>query len=273
MPWLSEWAVAGALPALAVAFVVLAMLETHRPRDSGTAAGLRWVTNFALYIAVFVWSAVFAPDGLDRVLLNGWGSGPLAVLTRNANPWLTLILSLIMLDGLSYGLHRMQHLRLFWRFHAVHHADEEIDLTTGLRHHPGEAFGNAIVGGAVLAVLGLPVWTLAVYGMVVPIFDMWTHVNLSIPPALERALSTVIVTPGAHRVHHSDEPADFGTNFGGILTIWDRLFSTWRSPTSAPLRFGLGPAYPPGVLPALLGPFGYAPRRLEKTPQHLAGSD
>ncbi len=245
---------------MAVAFVVLAALETHRPRDRGTAAGWRWVTNFVLFGAVLGSIALFAHSRLRDLLLGGWDGGLLAILTRNASPWLVLLISLVVLDALSYALHRMQHRRPFWRFHAVHHADAEVDLTTGLRHHPGEVLANAAVGGVVLAVLGLPPWAVAAYGMLAPIFDMWTHVNVALPPALERVLATVIVTPGVHRIHHSDDPANFGSNFGGMFTIWDRVLKTWRPPTQAQLRFGLGAASPSGVVHSLLGPLGFRHR-------------
>ena len=255
MPGLSVWAAAWTVPAMAAAFVVLAALETHRPHNSDTGAGLRWVTNFCLFGSVLACAVVFAPHRLIGMMVGGWDGGPLATLARNANPWLVLAIDLILLDALSYALHRMQHLRPFWRFHAVHHTDEQVDLTTGLRHHPGEALVNTVIGGVVLTVLGLPPWAAAAYGMLAPIFDMWTHVNFALPPVLERVLSAVIVTPGVHRIHHSDDPADHGANFGGILTIWDRLFTTWRPPTEGKLRFGLGTAGSQGVLQALTAPF------------------
>lgn len=267
MPWLVEWAAAWTLPAMSAAFVVLAVLETHRPRDSATAAGLRWATNFCLFGAVFACVAAFDRYHLVGMALGGWDGGPLALLARSSNPWLVLIVSLILLDALSYVLHRMQHLRPFWRFHAVHHADEQVDLTTGLRHHPGEALVNAAIGGVVLTLLGLPPWAAAVYSMVAPIFDMWSHVNFALPPGLERVLSAVIVTPGVHRIHHSDDPADHGANFGGMLTVWDRICSTWRPPTQSRIRFGLGAAGPQGVFQSLIAPFRLPPRRVELTRQ------
>ena len=263
MPWLGEWAAQWTLPAMSAAFVIFAVIETHHPRDDATAAGHRWVTNFGLFGSVLVCAAVFAPHRLAGVFLAGWDGGPLALLSRNANPWLVLTVNLILLDALSYALHRLQHLRPFWRFHAVHHADEHVDLTTGLRHHPGEALVNAAVGAVVLTILGLPPWAAAAYGMLAPVFDMWTHVNFALPSKLERVLSAVIVTPGVHRIHHSDDPADYGANFGGILTVWDRIFRTWRPPTQARLRFGVGTPGRSGYFSALVAPFRSQQNRIE----------
>ena len=252
---------------MSAAFVLLAAGETHCPRDSGTAAGLRWTTNFCLFGAVLGCMAVFAPHRLAGLVFGGWSGGPLAVMAQHATPWLVLVVSLILLDALSYGLHRLQHIYPFWLFHAVHHADEQVDLTTGLRHHPGEALVNAAIGGIVLTLLGLPPWAAAAYGMLAPVFDMWTHVNVALPPRLERTLSAVIVTPGVHRIHHSEDPADYGANFGGILTIWDRVFSTWRPANQTRLRFGLGKAGPPGVFHALIAPFRLPNKQAEPARQ------
>lgn len=261
------WAAAWTFPAMSVAFVVLAAMETHRPRDRGTTAGMRWMTNFCLFGAGISCVAVLAPHRLAVLLFGGWNGGPLAVLPQYANPWLVLAVDLILLDALSYALHRLQHLHPFWRFHAVHHADEQVDLTTGLRHHPGEALVNVALGGIVLLLLGLPPWAAAAYGLLAPVFDMWTHVNFALSPRLERMLSAVIVTPGVHRIHHSDDAADYGTNFGGILTIWDRIFSTWRPPTQARLRFGVGTAGSLGILHALIDPFRLPQKQVEPARQ------
>lgn len=156
-----SWTAAAGL----AAFLVLAVLETHRPWDVGTAAGSRWVTNLVLYGAVVGLLALVAPQHWAGVILEGWDSGPLAWVAGHCGAWAVLAAGLLLMDALAYGLHRMQHLRLFWPLHAIHHADAQVDVTTGLRHHPGEALVNGLVGAALLAVLGLPPWVATVYGL------------------------------------------------------------------------------------------------------------
>ncbi len=246
-----SWTAAAGL----AAFLVLAVLETHRPWDVGTAAGSRWVTNLVLYGAVVGLLALVAPQHWAGVILEGWDSGPLAWVAGHCGAWAVLAAGLLLMDALAYGLHRMQHLRLFWPLHAIHHADAQVDVTTGLRHHPGEALVNGLVGAALLAVLGLPPWVATVYGLAAIVWDVWSHANVALPPRLERTLSALVVTPGLHRIHHSQDPAHFGTNFGGVLTLWDRLFGTWRPQSAEALRFGVPGAGTQGLAQSLAAPF------------------
>ncbi|OWY62718.1 hypothetical protein B7486_56930 [cyanobacterium TDX16] len=64
--------------------------------------------------------------------------------------------------------------------------------------------------------------------MVSTLFGLWDHLRIPLPLRLERALGLVIQTPGLHRVHHSPHPAETDSNFGLVLTSWDRLFGTYR---------------------------------------------
>lgn len=250
-----SWTAAAGL----AAFVVLALLETHRPRDVGTEAGSRWVTNVVLYGCVAVALALLAPQHWAEVVLRGWSGGPLAGVARRFGDGAMLAAGLLAMDALTYGLHRMQHLRLFWPLHAIHHADTQVDVTTGLRHHPGEALVNGIVGAALLIVLGLPPWVAPIYGLIAVVWAVWSHANVALPPRLERVLSALVVTPGLHRVHHSTDAAHYGTNFGEILTVWDRLFGTWRPPSAEPLRFGVPGVGTQGLAQALAAPFRRSP--------------
>ncbi|HEY0418802.1 MAG TPA: sterol desaturase family protein [Acetobacteraceae bacterium] len=255
MPGLGEQAAAWTLPAAAVVFLLLAVLETHRPRQDAAAFGNRWLTNLSLYGLIVGVGFLAAPQHLIDAVLRGWDMGPLAWLQRHGGPWLVLAAGLLLLDGLSYALHRMQHLAPLWRFHAVHHADTTLDATTGLRHHPGEYLVNAAVGGVVLALAGLPVWVVPVYGLVAVLSDLFTHANIALPPRLERALAAVVVTPGLHRIHHSVDEAHFNSNFGSVLTVWDRAFGTWRPAGPEALRFGVPGSGEQDFVRALLAPF------------------
>ena len=218
MPEWGERAAALTLPAAGILFLVLAVLETHRPRQAAAIEG-RWATNAALF-ALVLGAAVFAaPQRAVGMALEGWESGFLAWLQQAGGPWAALAAGLVLLDGLAYALHRLMHLRPFWRLHAVHHADRHMDATTALRHHPGEYLVNAALGGAVMVLCGLPAWVAAIHGLLIMLSDLWTHANVALPQRLERALSTVFVTPGWHRVHHSADPQHFGTNYGSILSV------------------------------------------------------
>ena len=255
MPWLGEAAAAWSLAAVVAAFVLLGILEAHGPARAGRGAGARWLTNLMLYAATIGTAAVLVPERPAELLLAGWSAGPLAWAGQHGGPWVVLGAGLLLLDALAYALHRMQHLHPFWRLHAVHHADTQVDVTTGFRHHPGEALVNVLIGAFILVLAGLPPWVAPVYGLLIAVWDVWSHADIVLPPRLERALSALVVTPGLHRVHHSDDPAHYGTNFGGVLTVWDRLFGTWRPAGTEKLRFGVPGTGEQGLAQALAAPF------------------
>lgn len=148
---------------------------------------------------------------------------------------------------LAYGLHRLAHrIPLLWRMHKVHHCDPVVDLSTGLRHHPLEILYVGSAGAAAAALLGLSPLALAAYELAALAFALWTHANTSFPERQDRRIALLLVTPAVHHLHHSARQAETDRNYGDILTLWDRLFGTYRAPGHERvrrLRQGLGDAH------------------------------
>jgi sterol desaturase/sphingolipid hydroxylase (fatty acid hydroxylase superfamily) len=147
----------------------------------------------------------------------------------------------------TYFIHRASHaLPWLWRIHRVHHSDTALDLSTGLRNHPLEL---AIVAPALAAVTiagGLDPLTLFAYEAIALPFNLWTHANLGLHPQLDRRLRLLLVTPAMHHVHHSARRAETDSNYGDLLSLWDRLFGTYAALDRQALqavRFGLGEAH------------------------------
>jgi len=167
-------------------------------------------------------------------------------------PLLAAIAATVALRSLAtYAIHRLSHrLPWLWRIHRVHHSDTLLDLSTGLRNHPLElAFVLPWLIGASI-VFGLHPPTLIVYEGVALAFALWDHANLNLPPALERPLRLLFVTPDMHHVHHSAARAETDSNYGDVVSIWDRLFGTFRALDRQALRgmrIGLGDAFDPGA--------------------------
>jgi sterol desaturase/sphingolipid hydroxylase (fatty acid hydroxylase superfamily) len=64
-----------------------------------------------------------------------------------------------------------------------------------------------------------------------------------LPPAWQRRLGWVVVTPQMHRIHHSERRAETDSNFGFNLPWWDWLFGTYRAEAAggeAALQIGIG---------------------------------
>ena len=139
-----------------------------------------------------------------------------------------VVLGILFLDLFRYLEHRLLHsVPLLWRIHQVHHSDADIDLSTGVRHHPFENLLSLVFSFATIVLLAPPaaaVLTLEVIGVVHVFFS---HANANFPPRLERLLRLVLITPEMHRIHHSDEIRDQNANLGELFPWWDRMFGTY----------------------------------------------
>ncbi len=143
--------------------------------------------------------------------------------------WGQLIVGVLLLDFIgAYLVHYTEHkVKWMWKFHLVHHSDTTVDVTTGLRHHPGETIFR--IGFTILAVIivGAPMWLIMVYQSLSVLFAHITHANIRMPKSADRVLSWLFVTPLMHKVHHHYTQPLTDTNFGNIFSIWDRIFGTF----------------------------------------------
>ena len=114
----------------------------------------------------------------------------------------------------------------------MHHADREFDVSTGVRCHPAEVLLSMAIKLAVVAALGPPATAVLVFEVLLNATSMFNHSNVRIPPAIDRLLRRVVVTPDMHRVHHSILPHETNSNFGFNLPWWDRLLGTYRAQPS-----------------------------------------
>ena len=229
-------------------FSAAALIEAWRPERSRLLPRTwRWGTNLGLYFLIDRLFRVIVPYSLAISLLAAIG-GPhveaFASINRWGGPWAVLVASFLLLDLATYLIHRVEHaLFPLWRLHAVHHADVDVDASTAVRHHPIEAILNGIVLLAFMLVLRVPLWALPTYAVIALAVQVAQHANLKLPPGLERALGFVLITPGLHRTHHASTPEYYGTNFGTVLSVWDRCFFTLAPPLpdQDPPSFGVAP--------------------------------
>lgn len=221
------------LSIFAILFLVLAGAETLWPRRSIAARLPRWGANlgllafntlllrgsFLIVPALTVLAAVYVEG-------QGWGLLPALGVTGIA----AAAIAVLLLDLSIYAQHVVFHfVPALWRLHRVHHADTEFDVTTGLRFHPGEILLSQVWKIAVVLALGAPALAVLVFEIALNATSMFSHSNLRLADAADRRLRLVTVTPEMHRVHHSTEMAEANSNFGFNLSIWDRLFGTYRA--------------------------------------------
>ena len=164
----------------------------------------------------------------------------------NASITGTIILSFFVLDFFGGWLvHVVQHkTRLLWRFHIIHHSDNNVDVTTGLRHHPIESVLRGIFFLMGVLVAGAPVYAVMIYQTFLVLSTQFTHANISLPKWIDVPLSYIFVSPNMHKVHHHWQQPYTDSNYGAVLSIWDRLFGTYEHLESSQIKYGLDRYYP-----------------------------
>jgi sterol desaturase/sphingolipid hydroxylase (fatty acid hydroxylase superfamily) len=143
--------------------------------------------------------------------------------------WLQIVIGVMLLDFFgAYLVHWVEHkVKFMWKFHLVHHSDTTVDVTTGLRHHPGEAIFRMVFTIMGVIVVGAPIWIVFFYQTMSVAFTHFNHANIKLPKRLDHTLSFVFVTPDMHKVHHHYTQPLTDTNYGNIFAIWDRIFGTF----------------------------------------------
>lgn len=144
--------------------------------------------------------------------------------------WLEALIAFVLLDFVIYFQHVLFHsVPALWRFHMVHHADLDFDTTTGVRFHPIEIALSMGIKLGVVAVLGAPAIAVFLFEIVLNATSLFNHGNVRLPLGLDRGLRLLIVTPDMHRVHHSVIACETNSNYGFNLSLWDRLFRSYRA--------------------------------------------
>ena len=142
--------------------------------------------------------------------------------------WASALLGFILLDYTLWIWHLLNHsVPVLWRFHAAHHLDLDLDASTALRFHPGELLLSVPFRALQVAIIGVDVPILLTWEAALLVATEFHHSNLCLPLRFERLLRAVFVTPRMHGIHHSIVPAEVNSNFGTLLTAWDRLHRTF----------------------------------------------
>ena len=217
-------------PILLGVFVLLASLEFFFVlRPWGVKRLPRWVHNSLLAITglplarlfllpVTIYAAyLFQQNNIGLLNIAEW---PL---------WLKWILGILILDYAIYIWHRLNHrVPFLWRFHNVHHADVEMDISTAFRFHFGELLLSIPFRLIVIALSGVSPMMLLVYEVVFESATLFHHSNIKLPRWLEGSLLKVIVTPRMHGIHHSIVKNETDSNYSTVFNWWDRLHGTKR---------------------------------------------
>jgi len=210
--------------------IIMGIWEVAAPRRKPTLSkAYRWVNNLGLTFFNGFFMKVIFPIASTGIAIttyqNGWG-----VLRYFEVPSvLSVIFFIVVMDMVIYFQHIMMHaVPLFWRLHRVHHADLNYDTTTGARFHTIEIILSMFIKFVAIVLLGPSVLAVILFEITLNATAMFNHGNVKLPKTLDKILRWLIVTPDMHRVHHSVEKDETNSNFGFNLSIWDRIFGTYR---------------------------------------------
>ncbi len=219
------------LSIFAIVLVAMVLAEALWPRRTRSMPRVgRWFANAAIVVidaavvrlllpVAAVGAAMFAAER---------GIGLFALLA--VPEWFAVIATLILLDLAIWAQHVVFHrVPLLWRFHRVHHTDVDLDASTALRFHPIEILISMIIKIGLVLALGAPPAAVVLFELILNGMAVFNHANVALSPTLDRILRLVIITPDVHRVHHSMRVDETNSNFGFNLSVWDRLFHTYRA--------------------------------------------
>lgn len=222
------------LSIFASVFILMAVLEAVLPRKKRTLLrGARWFTNGSLVVINTLTLRLAAPIlavGLAEIASErGWGL--LSLLSLPV--WIELIIAVSALDMLIYAQHVASHkIPILWRFHKVHHVDRDIDVTTGARFHPIEIILSMGYKLVCVIALGPSALSVFIFEVLLNASAMFNHANVRLAEVIDRNMRLAVVTPDMHRVHHSIIHQETDSNYGFFLSVWGRLFGTYKAQPS-----------------------------------------
>ena len=246
------------LAIFAALFATFAAWEAWHPRRRrALPRSRRWATNVAITVidavtlralaVVLPLLAVGAAIDAGRL---GWG----LFNHLGAPGWIEALATILILDFAIWLQHLVTHrVPLLWRFHRVHHADRDIDVTTAVRFHPVEIAASMVLKIGIVYLIGAPALAVLIFEILLNGTALFNHANIALPPAADRILRRLLVTPDMHRVHHSTLRREHDSNYGFALSIWDRIFGTYTAqPEAGHDAMGIGLEWQ-DELPARLG--------------------
>lgn len=210
--------------------VLMGLLEAWMPRrDRVHERPMRWFTNLSMVAISGLAVRVIFP-GAAAIGVALWaesqGYGLFALIALPG--WIEGLAMFALLDLAIYAQHVATHkIPILWRLHRVHHADPDIDASTGIRFHPIEIILSMAYKMFIILLLGGPAIAVFLFEVVLNGSAMFNHANFKLPLWLDRILRVLIVTPDMHRVHHSVYRNETDANYGFNLSIWDRVFRTY----------------------------------------------
>lgn len=222
-------------------FPLLVLLEwiNQTKRVNSEVRKISYFTNFKnlifnnLILALLAVEWFYGVAELKSLALIPLAFGQLGIELYS---WIAIGLMILLLDMLIYFWHWLNHrFDFLWNFHRVHHSDNDLNTSTGIRFHLGELVLSLVYKASIILLLGIPVEIMVAFEMITVYAAIFHHSNIRIPA--EQWLRYLLVMPIHHATHHSVPRKHHDSNYGVLLSWWDYCFKTFNS--HQPQRFGL----------------------------------
>ena len=217
------------LLAFSCVLILMALVEHFWPRKQrNLKRNERWFNNIALSVINILVIKLLGPISAMAIAAYAYENNLGLLNVINLPLWLKITLGVVILDLAIYLQHVASHkIPILWRFHKVHHADRDIDVTTGIRFHPIESGLSMVYKCLIIIIVGPLSIAVFLFEVILNASAMFNHANVKLPLSLDSILRQILVTPDMHRVHHSAIQKETDSNYGFFLSIWDRFFKTY----------------------------------------------
>lgn len=252
----SLWRAAQLFVVSALVFAWIALIVKGR---EAIKAGERAMKQVRINLAIYVLDALFvAPLAAVVIQLIRVGVSTLSLEIVSPSSWESLPTVLIVIavlflgDFISYWRHRLEHTRLLWPSHAIHHSDDEMTWLTLNRFHPINRMTTMIVDTTFLAILGFPEWALVINVLVRHYYGEFIHADLQWTYG---PVGRLVVSPVMHRWHHARDVTGAGSNFATVFSVFDQAFGTYYVPGLCNVPLGVTDDMGKGTVGQLMYPF------------------
>ena len=182
------------------------------------------ITFTLITLILNLFGALGILKAVDFVSTNNFGLLNMIVMPL----WMYVFIGLLLMDFIgAWLIHWIQHnVKWMWKFHIIHHSDPNVDVTSGLRHHPVENVFRLCFTILAILISGANFGLVMIYQTVSVFFAHFSHANIRLPEKIEYFMSFIFVTPRFHRIHHHFMQPHTDSNYGNIFSFWDYIFKT-----------------------------------------------
>jgi len=199
--------------------------------DNSSLKSILNISNPTCRVDIFyIWLKL---SGLSNIIFNiiffGFGFyflktiNELSIIKIN-NLYLEFLVAILTITFIDYIYHRICHHRLFWEFHKIHHAAEEMNILTVAREHPLVVSVRILLISLPIGIFGISAEIAVICQALLGGYNLMLHSKVFLLP---KFFNFFLITTKDHHLHHSTNEIHFNKNFGNLFNFWDKLFGTY----------------------------------------------